>query len=461
MTCLGCGYQGVCEDARFCTACGKPLPVVGTCAVADEEVVPVDGEARPVAFWDFQIRAWQADAEHAQVLVHSSPVGGMRRPTAVSLDAGHVDDIRATFRGWGWEKHPAARGRVFEAARSLSQLLLPAPVLGLLIRSLERIPPEDGLRVRLCLDESLVDLPWEFLYRPDAPEPESLAGFLALNPRISLVREAPLLTPRVSLAGARQRMLFAGALFSGEHDPWEVREEHRRLAAALAPLADLLEIEFFAASDARLEAALTWSAPVFHYSGHADVAEGDHGYLVREVHTQPEREAGYLAVPGEKFGLERLYLDPMSSERLAGLLRRAGTRLAVFSACNSGRWGFVRPLILAGVPAIVGTQGIVFVPTTVGFCEKMYATLAVGLSLDEAVTWARLHVLQTNGGESFDWASFMVYLPATETVLFPRTADPEVRERQGAVQRERQQTIINVVQHIGSVQGGQVAGVMR
>jgi hypothetical protein len=31
-------------------------------------------------FIDFELRAWQADAEHVQVMVHSSPAGDMREP---------------------------------------------------------------------------------------------------------------------------------------------------------------------------------------------------------------------------------------------------------------------------------------------------------------------------------------------------------------------------------------------
>jgi len=40
---------------------------------------------------------------------------------------------------------------------------LPGRVVGLLIQSLERIDPEDGLRIRLCLNDVLTELPWEHL----------------------------------------------------------------------------------------------------------------------------------------------------------------------------------------------------------------------------------------------------------------------------------------------------------
>ena len=59
----------------------------------------------------------------------------------------------------------------------------------------------------------------------------------------------------------------------------------------------------------------------------------------------------------------------------------------------------------------------------------------------------------------WQWAMFMVYMPTPEAVLFPKPKQAAVRERQAAARRERMQTIINVYQNIGTVQGGQVVGV--
>src|SRR6185436_12509027 len=92
------------------------------------------------------------------------------------------------------------------------------------------------------------------------------------------------------------------------------------------------------------------------------------------------------------------------SDTLALRLKRAGTKLAVFNACNSGYWPFVRPFMRAGVPAVVGVQGIVSNLAALNFAEKLYQSLAVGLSLDEALTYARLYVAEP--GRSYydcDW----------------------------------------------------------
>ena len=120
------------------------------------------------------------------------------------------------------------------------------------------------------------------------------------------------------------------------------------------------------------------------------------------------------------------------------MLARANTRLAVFNACNSGLWPFVRPLMRTGIPAVIGIQGLVSNIAALNFAEKLYQSLAVGLSLDEALTYARLYVMQP--GRSYhpcDWARFMAYMPVDSAVLFPRPAMASMRKRQNAVRLER------------------------
>ncbi len=323
--------------------------------------------------------------------------------------------------------------------RRLAQTLLPPAVFSMLTRALDRLEPDQGLRLRLCLDDSLVDLPWEFLYRPDVKRGR-WGGFLALDRRISLVREAPrsVRVPRPSRR--RERLLFAGTPWPG-HKEWGVEEEYRLLAAALQPVQDYLSTEFVNASGDNLEGALLSRCALLHYAGHTHVADGE-GFLFREIRQDAPTGA-------------------MSSELLATLLARCKCRLAVFSACDSGRWEFVEPLLRMGVPAVIGHQGCPSVRGILAFYEKLYSSLAIGLSLDEAVTWARLSLLEVNEGmtaQTCEWGAFMVYMPTSEPVLMPRPSTPAVRTQQDATRRSRHQTIINVVQNIGTA-SGQVTGV--
>ena len=254
-------------------------------------------------------------------------------------DLRRLDDVRDLFQKSGWFTDPHLEHQLVGIGRQLAEVLLPRPVYALLTSSLQAIGPDDILRIRLCLEPALIDLPWEYLYRPDVGPDASLTGFLLFDHRISLVREAPVAIGMPPILQEKQRMLFAGALWSYGEDRWGVGIEYIKLAKALEPINQFLILEFITASGDNIAAALKAPAAILHYSGHTDAAQG-RSYLVREVGTQ-----GSSA------------LQTMYSEELANLLHNAQTRLAVFSACNSGRWVFTEPLLRAGLPALIGTQG--------------------------------------------------------------------------------------------------------
>jgi hypothetical protein len=362
---------------------------------------------------EFHIRAWQADEGHVQVLVHSSPLGDIPAPITVPCDLRALDEERKLFQS-SWFTDPGAERRLIAMGRRLSAVLLPRAVYALLTSSLQTVAPDSILRIRLCLDAALIDLPWEYMYRPDVPEAASLPGFLLFDHRISLVREAPLMAREVASLQERQRMVYVGTLWrAGEEtwDRWGVRGEYDKLVDALAPVQDLLGLQFLTATD-DIAGALGQPVAIFHYSGHADV-DRSAGYLVREVEADRPGSARVVSIA------------KMYSFELANLLQRAGTRLAVFSACNSGRWAFVEPLLRAGLPALIGAQGIVSVRGAQVFCETLYAKLVVGLSLDEALIGARFGLLREGGfqgRESLEWGAYMAYMPVAQAVLLPRDA---------------------------------------
>lgn len=142
-------------------------------------------------FHDFEIRAWVVGRTQAAVVVHSSPAGAMQRPETVSLDRNRLSPFLDIFAGSSKIETEVIVGLVAAGGRELGSILFPEQVIGMLIRSLERIDPECGLRVRLCLDSELSDLPWEYLILPQAAGLKAPGGFLALDARVSLVREPP------------------------------------------------------------------------------------------------------------------------------------------------------------------------------------------------------------------------------------------------------------------------------
>lgn len=426
-------------------------------------------------FIDFELRAWQADASHVQVMVHRSPVGDMRQPVAVPFDAAGLEAFRRTFTDLPTGEQAVKWADLIAGGKQLAATLLPPPVYSLLIRGLERIPPDDGLRLRLCLDSALADLPWECLYRPDAAGQSPPEGFLALDSRISLVREAPTASATASRPRRKQHLLFAGAPFMVQGvDRWDVELERQNLEEALKPVNDLLSVESVTADKMSFETALArGQIDIFHYSGHTG-ANDDKECLVEEIRTERTDDPRFVIWqnPDYKrlYNTDKLYVDPLYVERLSNLLRRAGTRLAVFSACNSGRWSFVEPLLRAGLPVVIGAQGMLDSRTAVAFFHKLYEALAIGMSLDEGITWARMSLLEPNtvtDDHRWQWAMFMVYMPTPDALLFPKPRLPKILGRQETMRSKRQQTVINIGklvyqdidQQIGKVEGsGRVVG---
>lgn len=384
-------------------------------------------------FINFQLRAWAAeDQKHVYVIVHSSPAGAMRRPEKVPFEVGQLEEIRQiTEKQWlGGE---GTLAQVIEAGQLLAQALLPPVVLDLLNRSIGRIG-EDGLRLRLCLDDTLMDAPWEYIYRPGASKEEGANGFLVLERHLSVVREPPVGYAAIEPSDLQQRMVVIGAYQSDGGDPWDIKLERRLLADALKPVEEFFYIDeaFDAAHDLQIEQSLRGPTAIFHYSGHVDVS-GKDAKLVREITRWPLDNVWDASncdlIEGDK--------------KLGRLLQRAGTRLAVFSACNSGRWLFVKPLLEEGLPALIGVHSSTASIAAIAFFQSLYSSLAVGLSLDEAVMYARLRLLDegvTLGTESCEWGAFTVYMPTAEAVLFPKPDEqPQIKEQQQLIRREAKQ----------------------
>jgi CHAT domain len=379
-------------------------------------------------YLDFELQAWRPDCDRIEVLVTNSPADTMTNP--VSVLQPQTNDVTLRL-GSDVTLEGAVR-----AGRAMSRILLPEPVYSLLKRSL-RIASRQrsmGVRLKLLLDAFLADLSWEFLYRPDMGSGNALSGFLVLDPSISLVRaSAKTETISGSVAG-RQRLLFVGTFWPGGEDRWQVEEEYKLLRSSLHGIRDLVKTQFVKASDPHaIEESLAQPAPIFHYSGHTDIDQSTGlGYLLEEADAA-----------GPK----------LFSNHLAPLLARAGTRLAVFSACNSASSAFVRPLIDFGVPVIVGAGGIIYSDAALAFCSKLYESLAVGLSIDEAVTFARLNVAQLKAAAGkCDWARFTVYMNTQEAVLFPRGESKALRAQ--SIQREsRTKTIGEVHQLVKQLDG--------
>ena len=200
------------------------------------------------------------------MIAHATPAGNMRQPVAVSTGRFSADDYRLPLE--------ANLEEGAQLGRDLARLLLPHEVWALLSESMMLIAPAPdlGLRLRLCLDEDLIDLPWEFLYRPDSDSGSSLGGFLLTDDRISLVREPASVTAVPVPSNRTQRGLFVGAFFDDGSDTWGVKTEHASLVKALEQQKRLITMEFARADEiSTVEEQLDKGCDLFHYAGHVEL----------------------------------------------------------------------------------------------------------------------------------------------------------------------------------------------
>jgi hypothetical protein len=169
-----------------------------------------------------------------------------------------------------------------------------------------------------------------------------------------------------------------------------------------------------------LTRALQKGADLFHFSGHG-------GFVERAAGTAEEETAG----SGRLVLLKDTHTrapQPLAAGDLALRLQAAGVRLAVLGACESGRrdgvsaWTAIAPaLVERGTPAVVAMQYEVLDGAAVAVSQMFYTSLAAGLSVDEAVSAARLAMLGAEIGNT-DWGVPDLYMRASDGVLFPRPA---------------------------------------
>jgi CHAT domain len=381
---------------------------------------------------DFVVVAKRTNARTIGIHVEASPAGRMANQILVAFSSREADGLRASFFSG-----PGTSGRMMitmdEAAvigKGLAQVLFPDPVFRLFAKSLGMVARRrgGGLRIRLEMDESLADLPWEYVQRPDLRKAGAMSGFLLLDSSISMVRQRADPEIVVEPADGRQIMSFVGTLWEDHQDHFKVRKEFDLLREALKPIARYIEPRFAVATQtAAFKPRQHDGAAIFHYAGHCDFDDDGRAYLLREMP---------MTVPLEPD--DKVYVDV-----LAPALAGAGTRLVVMSACNSGFWSAVKPLLDAGIPAVLGVNGAVANESTIEFCAKLYESLAVGLTLDDAVVRARLHIMEWGGRNHglFDWGLYMVYMPSQKSTLFPREATRAVKTRQNAVREDHASTV--------------------
>jgi len=241
----------------------------------------------------------------------------------------------------------------------------------------------------------VADKPWELAFDPSRRE------FVATS-SVNLVRNAFTAVPADAPGRGRGRLRILAVVAQPRGTPpLDTKTETTDLRKAFRPLtaAGKAAVEILSrATASRLQRRLAkGGVDVLHFVGHGDFDE-------------KERE-GSLLLEDEQGRPRRL-----GSEALCQVLCGRGLRLVFLNACETGRGGRVEwnrgvapALVAAGLPAVVANQYPVLDSAATAFARELYAQLAVGRALGDAVREARVAVSRDLGPAAIDWAVPVVF----------------------------------------------------
>jgi len=260
-----------------------------------------------------------------------------------------------------------------------------------------------GMRLRLTLDQSVDDLPWEFLVLND--------DFMALNPRSPVVRY---------ISGAAScslvkveyplRLLIVIAKPSDE-DPLDTDLEKDSITAALKPLTDqgVVHLTFIEGNNTwkkLMDALLPNRTHILHFIGHGTFDE--------------KNNEGVLIMADENGKTESV-----ESERLRVLVQgRSRLALIVLNSCLGAQGGDAQPfssvaagLVKSGIPAVIAMQFEISDEAAREISETFYTSLSLNMPVDAALTEARRRIFLSNRN-SLEWATPILYMQVPDGQLF-------------------------------------------
>lgn len=292
----------------------------------------------------------------------------------------------------------------------------------------------NGLRIRLRLVRELAFLPWEYAL-VKLHSGEIVPGdHLALDYRISIVRHEAISVPAAPFRASPNRRVIVAMASPEPYEKYprlDLKKEQTAIKGKLREVNGVraeyhpdfdLEREAKGITQDDIHEMLKESADIFHFSGHGDFKR-DGG---EEGGKQQGRGAVILAN-------ERNMADVVHADILSSLLSEGHIRLVVLDACESGerdpfrQWSSVAMALLrGGIPAVVAMQYSVYDDLIKLFATKLYEYLVPGLTIDEAVSQARLAIYRADS-KARDWGAPVLYLRNSGGNIFPPVTDEQAR----------------------------------
>jgi hypothetical protein len=384
-----------------------------------------------------------------KVRVFSSPEGEMSPEQAVTVQ---FDDGQLQASLQKLETRDLNRAALVALGRTLALLLFPpaqggaaTSVRGLLADNLKKLKPDLGLRLRLRLPPMLAAVPWEYVYVDRAGGGDGIDGFLALDPRVAIVRHEVIAAP-LGLPLLSGDIKVVAAMASAGGPPLDLAKERTDLEKAFACQAGINPVFLPDATLDEIQAAMP-EAGIFHFAGHG-------------VYDRKQSD-----LPGVYTGTGSIALvdQNVDAEQLGINLRGCGVRLAVLGGCETGRregvyvWGGIAPgLIKAEVPAVVANQYKITDTCATAFSRQFYRALIGGLPVERAVSAGRIGAYNADNTNR-DWGVPVLYLRAADGQLFEGATDNEKRDKARSESEADFSVRVKNVMAGGEVIGAEVA----
>jgi hypothetical protein len=288
----------------------------------------------------------------------------------------------------------------------------------LMLARAQRGRNSDGLRLKLRVDPpELACLPWEYVYDEISKE------YLCLLPHSPLVRFLEVGAPPAGVpVEGPLNILGMIANPGGSLTDLDVANERQNIDAAIAALQRTNDVYFrWVPGDTRdhlmdMMEQRPWH--VFHFIGHGASSPAATGAADAEDGTDDQSD-GYV-IFGDGQGGSRA----VSARELKLLLQGGGSlQLAVLNCCESGRGSarraFSSPgaaLVRSGVPAVVAMQFPISDQAAIEFSRRFYASLAAGLSIERALTNARVAMWDER---NFEWGIPVLFTRTRAGTPFP------------------------------------------
>ena len=313
----------------------------------------------------------------------------------------------AALRSGSGKNRPSVRGSASPEVREMKDfgsLLYSEAIKGPVSDFYKKCAAQsDRIRLRLTLDQSVEDLPWEFLYAND--------DFVALSPDTPVVRYIEGTEPCSLVKVEYPLRVLVVIAKPTDLVPLESDDEKNSILAALKPVIDqgLVKVDVIDGNDTwekLIETLRPNRTHILHFIGHGDFDDKNgEGVLV-----MADSEGKAMPVDSERF---RYLMKSRSRLALVVLNSCLGTRSGDGEKFSSVAAGLVK----SGVPAVIAMQFEISDESARVIAKTFYTSLALNMPVDAALTEARLQIF-LNDKNNLEWATPILYMQVRDGQLF-------------------------------------------